>query len=433
MVQEVRSDQVIFTWDPYTNPIIADTEGTIRFVDLVEDESVSEELDELTGLRQRVVIEDREKKLHPHIEIWQAKGGKEKRVRDFVIPVGAQLIVDDGQAIFAGQTIAKISREAYKTRDITGGLPRVAELFEARRPKDPATISEIDGIVRFGEIKRGKREIFVAPAKTVDNMVVVDEAQEAQLYEVPAGKHLRVHEGDRVRAGDRLSEGPVNPHDILRIKGPRAVQEYLLNEVQEVYRLQGVKINDKHIGVIVRQMLQKVRVMDPGNTEFLEGEHVDKQSFREENERAKKKKATPGDVRAAAARHHEGEPDDPVVHLGGLVPGDDARPHRRGDSWGEGRSPRPQGEHHHRSPHPRRHRDVPVPGGGCGGRGSANAGGVAVGDVAPELLQLFAGRDWILGWRARGRLGIGNSASEPKTPGCFGSRGFQLGQGAATA
>jgi len=291
--QEVRRDQVIFTWDPYTNPIIADVEGTIRFVDLVEDESVSEELDELTGLRQRVVIEDREKKLHPHIEIWQAKGGKEKRVRDFVIPVGAQLIVDDGQAIFAGQTIAKISREAYKTRDITGGLPRVAELFEARRPKDPATISEIDGIVRFGEIKRGKREIFVAPAKTVDNMVVVDEAQEAQLYEVPAGKHLRVHEGDRVRAGDRLSEGPVNPHDILRIKGPRAVQEYLLNEVQEVYRLQGVKINDKHIGVIVRQMLQKVRVMDPGNTEFLEGEHVDKQGFREENERAKKKKATP--------------------------------------------------------------------------------------------------------------------------------------------
>jgi DNA-directed RNA polymerase subunit beta' len=290
---DVKKEQVIFTWDPYTNPIIADTEGIIRFVDLVEDESVSEELDELTGLRQRVVIEDREKKLHPHIEIIQAKGGKEKKVRDFVVPVGAQLIVDDGQAIFAGQTIAKISREAYKTRDITGGLPRVAELFEARRPKDPATISEIDGIVRFGEIKRGKREIFVQPAKTVDNLVVVDEAQEAQLYEVAAGKHLRVHEGDRVRAGDRLSEGPVNPHDILRIKGPRAVQEYLLNEVQEVYRLQGVKINDKHIGVIVRQMLQKVRVMDPGTTEFLEGEHVDKQSFRDENERAKKKKTTP--------------------------------------------------------------------------------------------------------------------------------------------
>src|SRR5215216_2248077 len=284
---EVRKDQVIFTWDPYTNPIIADVEGIIRFVDLVEDESVSEELDELTGLRQRVVIEDREKKLHPHIEIIQTKGGKEKKVRDFVVPVGAQLIVDDGQEIFAGQTIAKISREAYKTRDITGGLPRVAELFEARRPKDPATISEIDGIVKFGDIKRGKREIYVQPAKTIDNTVIVDEAQEAQLYEVAAGKHLRVREGDRV------SEGPVNPHDILRIKGPRAVQEYLLNEVQEVYRLQGVKINDKHIGVIVRQMLQKVRVLESGETEFLEGEHVDKQTFREANDRAKKKKEAP--------------------------------------------------------------------------------------------------------------------------------------------
>src|SRR5437868_1593370 len=288
--EEVKRDQVIFSWDPYTNPIIADVEGTIRFVDIVEEESVSEELDELTGLRQRVIIEDREKKLHPHIEIVQEKTGKEKRVRDFVIPVGAQLTVEDGQRISAGTTIAKVGREAYKTRDITGGLPRVAELFEARRPKDPATISEIDGVVRFGEIKRGKREIRVHP---INNDGSIDETVEAQTYEVPAGKHLRVHEGDRVRAGDRLSEGPVNPHDILRIKGPRAVQEYLLNEVQEVYRLQGVKINDKHIGVIVRQMLQKVRILDPGETEFLEGEHVDKQVFREINDRAKKKKESP--------------------------------------------------------------------------------------------------------------------------------------------
>ncbi|HET9003139.1 MAG TPA: DNA-directed RNA polymerase subunit beta', partial [Gemmatimonadaceae bacterium] len=290
---EVKKDQVIFTWDPYTNPIIADIEGTVRFVEIVDDESVSEELDELTGLRQRVIIEDREKKLHPHIEIWQEKGGKEKRVRDFVIPVGAQLIVEDGAKVHAGETIAKVGREAYKTRDITGGLPRVAELFEARRPKDPATISEIDGVVSFGEIKRGKREIFVTPTSMVNGQVTVDETQERQTYEVPAGKHLRVHEGDRVRAGDRLSEGPVNPHDILRIKGPRAVQEYLLNEVQEVYRLQGVKINDKHIGVIVKQMLQKVRIMDPGDTEFLEGEHADKQNFREVNEKAKKRKERP--------------------------------------------------------------------------------------------------------------------------------------------
>src|SRR5688572_7353669 len=180
---EVKKEQVIFTWDPYSNPIIADVEGTIRFVDLVEDESVSEELDELTGLRQRVVIEDREKKLHPHIEIWQSKGGKEKKIRDFVIPVGAQLTIEDGASIFPGDTLAKLGREAYKTRDITGGLPRVAELFEARKPKDPATISEIDGVVRFGDIKRGKREIFVHPFKggTGADAFSIDEQQEAQL------------------------------------------------------------------------------------------------------------------------------------------------------------------------------------------------------------------------------------------------------------
>ncbi|MDP9177946.1 MAG: DNA-directed RNA polymerase subunit beta', partial [Gemmatimonadota bacterium] len=286
----VKKDQVIFSWDPYSNPIISDVEGVIRFVDLVQDESMSDELDDLTGLRQTVVIEDREKKLHPHIEIWETKGAKEKRLRDFVIPVGAQLTVKDGERITAGTILAKVSREAYKTRDITGGLPRVAELFEARKPKDPATVTEIDGVVRFGDIKRGKREIFVTPIAPDGSP---DATAEPQLYEVGAGKHLRVHEGDRVRAGDRLSEGPVNPHDILRIKGPRAVQEYLLNEVQEVYRLQGVKINDKHIGVIVRQMLQKVRVLESADTPFLEGEHVDKQTFRDVNEKTKKRKDDP--------------------------------------------------------------------------------------------------------------------------------------------
>jgi DNA-directed RNA polymerase subunit beta' len=290
----VRRDALLFTWDPYTTPIISDVAGAVRFRDIVEDETIREEFDELTGLRQRVITEDREKKLHPHVEVVQSKGGKEKKVRDFVVPEGSQLLVDDGDEVTAGQTLAKISREAYKTRDITGGLPRVAELFEARRPKDPATISEIDGVVRFGDIKRGKREILVHHSRTLkDGTVVTDDSAEPLLYEVPAGKHLRVHEGDRVRAGDRLTEGPVNPHDILRIKGPRAVQEYLLNEVQEVYRLQGVKINDKHIGVIVKQMLQKVRIQDPGDTEFLEGEHVDKVVFRDENTRVTRKGGRP--------------------------------------------------------------------------------------------------------------------------------------------
>ncbi|MCK5446610.1 MAG: DNA-directed RNA polymerase subunit beta', partial [Gemmatimonadetes bacterium] len=265
--QEVKPGDLLFGWDPYSEPIVADHVGKIQYNDIVPEETFREELDEATGRRQLVIIDDRDKKLHPRIEIVDSKG---KKLREFIVPVGAQLLVHDKEGVHPGDTIAKISREAYKTRDITGGLPRVAELFEARRPKDPATITEVDGRVSFGGIKRGKREIIV----TMEN-------EEEQVYQVAVGKHLRVHEGDQVRAGDRLSEGPVNPHDILRVKGPRAVQEYLLNEIQEVYRLQGVRINDKHIGVIVRQMLQKVKITDPGDTEYLEGEHVDRMEFRE--------------------------------------------------------------------------------------------------------------------------------------------------------
>jgi DNA-directed RNA polymerase subunit beta' len=247
----------LFSWDPYSEPIVADFGGTIRFIDIVEEETVREELDESTGRRQMVITEDRSKKLHPMIEIQDEERREAARVHR---PGGRAAHGARRRADQPGSTLAKIAREAYKTRDITGGLPRIAELFEARKPKDPAVITEIDGTVRFGDIKRGKREVIVIP-----------ETGNERVYEVPVGKHLRVHEADNVRAGDRLSEGPINPHDILRIKGPRAVQEYLLNEVQEVYRLQGVKINDKHIGVIVRQMLQKVRIVEPGTSEFLEG------------------------------------------------------------------------------------------------------------------------------------------------------------------
>jgi DNA-directed RNA polymerase subunit beta' len=271
--QEIGAGDLLFSWDPYSEPLVADSAGTIKFIDIVDEQTMREELDESTGRRQMTIIEDREKKLHPMIQIVST-GKKQDKLREFIVPVGAQLTVRDGEAVNPGDTIAKISREVYKTRDITGGLPRVAELFEARRPKDPATITEIDGKVSFGDIKRGKREVVVSP-----------ETGPARSYEVPVGKHMRVHEGDQVRAGDRLSEGPINPHDILRIKGPRAVQEYLLNEIQEVYRLQGVKINDKHIGVIVRQMLQKVRITDPGDTALLEGENVDRSEFRDLNQR----------------------------------------------------------------------------------------------------------------------------------------------------
>ena len=268
--QDISVGDLLFSWDPYSEPIVADFGGVVNFIDISDEETVREELDESTGRRQLVIIEDRNKRLHPMIEIRDAES--DEKLREFIIPVGAQLTVHDKDEIKPGSTLAKIAREAYKTRDITGGLPRIAELFEARKPKDPAVITEIDGSVRFGDIKRGKREVIVIP-----------EVGNEKTYDIPVGKHLRVHEGDFVRAGDRLSEGPVNPHDVLKIKGPRAVQEYLLNEVQEVYRLQGVKINDKHIGVIVRQMLQKVRVVEPGDTDFLEGETVDRAAFLDMN------------------------------------------------------------------------------------------------------------------------------------------------------
>jgi DNA-directed RNA polymerase subunit beta' len=274
--QVIESGDQLFSWDPYSEPIVADAAGVVNFLDIVDEQTMREELDESTGRRQMTIIEDRNKKLHPTIQI-RKDTKKADKIREFIIPVGAQLTVRDGEKVNPGDTLAKISREVYKTRDITGGLPRIAELFEARRPKDPAVITEIDGAVRFGDIKRGKREVIVTPE--------TDEGEE-RAYPVPVGKHMRVHEGDRVRAGDRLSEGPINPHDILKIRGPRAVQEYLLNEIQEVYRLQGVKINDKHIGVIVRQMLQKVKISDPGETQLLEGENVDRVEFREVNRKA---------------------------------------------------------------------------------------------------------------------------------------------------
>jgi DNA-directed RNA polymerase subunit beta' len=331
-----RRATILYTWDPYNDPSIIKA-GELRWKDLVPGVTLREELDEGTGLRSLVVMADPDRELHPSVLVYMSN---RKDPQEYTLAEGSRVILGSptdqvsrameipdaanpwstkfhveerpinqawpsktkkeskDKTVFLsapvkmskGVTVTKIPRQAYKTRDITGGLPRIAELFEARRPKDPATISEVDGVVKFGEIKRGKREIYVYPETQVG---LAEEGVEPQLYEVPAGKHLRVHEGDRVRAGDRLTEGPVNPHDILLIKGPRAVQEYLLNEVQEVYRLQGVRISDKHIGVIVRQMLQKVRVTDPGDTDFLEGETVDKQTFRDENERVIKRKGTP--------------------------------------------------------------------------------------------------------------------------------------------
>jgi len=267
----VKQGDIVFEWDPYSSVILSEYAGAVEFVDIVDDVTVREEMDEVTGLKQRVIVEHKGKTLHPQINIRSAKG---RRLGNHSIPTGAYILVHDGETVSAGSLVAKIPRDIGKTRDITGGLPRVAELFEARKPKDRATVTDTDGRVRFGELTRGMR-----------TLTVVGDTDEEGEYQIPHGRHLVVHDGDHVRAGDRLSEGPVNPHDILRIKGANAVQEYLVNEIQEVYRLQGVRINDKHIGVIVRQMLQKVKIEDPGDTSFIEGEQVDKTMLREENER----------------------------------------------------------------------------------------------------------------------------------------------------
>ncbi|MEW6049594.1 MAG: DNA-directed RNA polymerase subunit beta' [Candidatus Zixiibacteriota bacterium] len=269
--QTVKRGDIIYEWDPYTGAIVTERAGKIRYKDLVKDTTFREEIDDQTGLMQRKVVEHRDKTLFPTIVVEDDNG---KTVGSYRIPTEAQLQIHDGQEVYAGDVLVKMPRMIAKSRDITGGLPRVAELFEARRPHDPAVISEVDGTVEFGKIVRGQQQI-----------IVKGEQDEVKEYLVPHGKHLMVHDGDFVRAGDRLCEGSVDPHDILKILGVYEVQRYLVNEIQEVYRLQGVKINDKHIEVIVRQMLQKIMVDRPGETSFLEGEKVDKIKFVEENSR----------------------------------------------------------------------------------------------------------------------------------------------------
>ena len=275
----VEKDAIVYEWDPYSDSIIADKIGRMRFVDVKEGITLKEKVDDKSGLRQMVIVDDRDKKLHPHIELID-KGGK--IAGNFIVPTGSHIMIHDGAEILPGDIICRIPKDISKTRDITGGLPRVAELFEVRKPKEAAVVSEIDGAVEFGAVAKGMRKINV-----------ISDTGDKRSYLVPQGKHLRVYEGDRVEAGDNLTEGPVNPFDILSIKGVNAVQNYLVNEIQEVYRLQGVRISDKHIEVIVRQMLQKVVVEDPGDTRFLEGDIMSKAEFRDENDRTMREKGKP--------------------------------------------------------------------------------------------------------------------------------------------
>jgi len=269
--QEVEKGKLICEWDPFNAVIISEVAGKIGFDYLIEGVTYREESDEQTGFREKVIIDSRDKTKNPAIKILALKGGEELRV--YNLPVGSHLVVDVNKTVEAGEILAKIPRAVGKSGDITGGLPRVTELFEARNPSNPAVVSEIDGEVSFGKIKRGNREISIR-SKT----------DEVKKYLVPLSKQILVQEHDYVRAGVPLSDGAITPADILAIKGPTKVQEYIVNEIQEVYRLQGVKINDKHFEIIVRQMMRKVEIVDPGDTKFLEKQVVDKLEFMDEND-----------------------------------------------------------------------------------------------------------------------------------------------------
>ena len=280
--RSVKKGEAFVQWDPYNVPILSEKAGRVKFVDIIEGVTMKQEVDETTGQEAMVVIEHKED-LHPQIVICDDKG---EPVANYPIPAGAHIVVSEGDKIVAGTLMAKTPRKSSKTKDITGGLPRVAELFEARRPKDAAEISKIDGIVDFGPSVRGKRTILIKDPQTG--------VEEEHL--IPIGKHVIVFKGDFVKKGQQLTEGPVDPHEILDICGPQELQEHLVNEVQEVYRLQGVTINDKHIEIIVRQMLRKVRVNEPGDTQFLWGEQIDKIEFEKENARVEKMGGKPAEA-----------------------------------------------------------------------------------------------------------------------------------------
>ncbi len=276
--QAVEKDETFVKWDAYMVPIFTEVTGKVRFEDIKVGVTMNEEMDATTGLFERVIIEHKED-LHPQILLTSET---DEIIAFYPIPTGAHIVVKDGQTATSGTLIAKTPRKIAKTRDITGGLPRVAELFEARKPKNPAIISEIDGVVEFGEVIKGQRKIIVkSPTGMTKN------------YLIPHGKHLNVYRGDHVVAGQQLVDGPVVPQDILRVSGERKLQEYLVNGVQEVYRLQGVKINDKHVETIVRQMLRKVKIEDTGDAEFLMGAQVDRIKFQDENDKLMKKGKQP--------------------------------------------------------------------------------------------------------------------------------------------
>jgi DNA-directed RNA polymerase subunit beta' len=277
--RDQKRGDLIAEWDPFSIPILAEVDGIVKYGDIIEGKTMQEMLDEVTGLSRKVIIEFKGTDLRPRVSVKDSKGKTAKvpgtsAVARHLLSVGANIVVSEGDQIHAGEILAKIPRETTKTKDITGGLPRVAELFEARKPKEYAVISEIDGVVSYGKDSKGKRKVIITP-----------DAEDEKEYLIPKGKHVSVQEGDRVMAGEPLMDGVNNPHDLLMIKGEKELARYLVDQVQEVYRLQGVKINDKHMEVIIRQMLRRVMIKDPGDTVFIADEQVERFRFAEENDR----------------------------------------------------------------------------------------------------------------------------------------------------
>jgi DNA-directed RNA polymerase subunit beta' len=279
---KVKKGLSFVQWDPYNISILTEKAGRVEFKDILEGVTMKKEVDETTKSVGTVIIEHKED-LHPQIAIVDAAGAV---VAAYSIPAGAHIEVKDGEKVQAGQRMAKTPRKVTKTKDITGGLPRVAELFEARRPKDAAEIAKIDGVVDLQGNVRGKKKLIIKDPET--------NTEEEHL--IPLSKHLIVYKGDTVKKGQQLTEGPVVPHEILEVCGPQELQEYLVNEVQEVYRLQGVEINDKHIEIIVRQMLRKVKITEPGDTQFLWGEQIEKTAFEEANRVIEQKGGKPAEA-----------------------------------------------------------------------------------------------------------------------------------------
>jgi DNA-directed RNA polymerase subunit beta' len=285
--QKVKPGAILAEWDPYARPFLTEISGRIKFGDIIEHVTMEDQTDERTGLSTKVIIPSKRADLQPRISIKDGQGktikipGSDNFAR-YYLPIGAHLIVQEGQEVGSGDVIAKIPRETAKTKDITGGLPRVVELFEARRPKEAAVISEIDGVIEFGQEQKGKLAVVVKPS-----------VGEPKTYLIPKGKAFAVHKGDYVKAGDKLTEGSPNPHDILRVKKEKEVGKFLVDQIQQVYKLQGVRINDKHIEVITRQMLKRVKIVEPGETIFLVGDIVEKLLFNSVNEEVIKKGGKP--------------------------------------------------------------------------------------------------------------------------------------------